>query len=103
MNQATKWAGFLAKALREHTYGNTIMSIKWAKGSLDVTTEAIARYFHTFYTNFYNLSQQHRQPGLTGDRAQIIRDFLDKSGLPSLDDLDANTLKSQIDVSDQER
>lgn len=90
----------LVRALRGHTSGNTIMGIKRANGSLDVTTEAIAQHFHTFYSNLYNLPQQYRQPGMVGDRSQIIRDFLDKRGLPALDDLDATLLENQIETSE---
>lgn len=62
----------LAKALRVHTHSNNIMGIKRANGSLVVSMEAIAKHFHAFYTDLYNLPQQHRLPGMTGDRSQII-------------------------------
>lgn len=69
------------------------MGIRRAQGSLDVTTEAIAKHFHSFYTDLYNLPQQHRRPDMIGDRTQIIRDYLKNNGLPSLDALHANALE----------
>lgn len=90
----------LARALRTHTHSTNISGIKRANGSLDVSTEDIAKHFHEYYTNLYNLPPQHTLPGLTGDRPQIIREYLVKSGLPSLEDVEANTLECPIDTSE---
>lgn len=37
---------------------------------------------------------------MIGDRTQIIQDYLDKSGLPTLSDLNANLLEGQIEASE---
>lgn len=85
-------------SLREPTSNRNI--IKQPNGTLDVATEAIVKHSHSFYTNLYNLPPQHRQTGMIGDRTQIIQDYLDKSGLPALSDLDATLLEGQIEASE---
>lgn len=87
---------FLARALREHTLTNNNAGIKWENGKIDVASEAIAEHFHNFYAKLYNLPPQHRQPHMEGDRAQMIQDYLIKSGLPTLPKPDTTLPKAQI-------
>lgn len=91
---------FLARALREHTSANNIAGIKNNIGKLDVASERIAEHFQNFYTKLYNLPPQHKQPHMVGDRAQIIQDYLTKSGLPKLVDIDADLLETPISSSE---
>lgn len=72
------------------------MGIRRTDSSLDVTTEAIAAHFRKYYTKLYNLPPQHRPPDLLGDRKHIIQDFLLRSGLPKLKDIDIIPLEEQI-------
>ena len=95
-----KTGKYLAKALREHIHSNTILGIKGANNKLDVSNEAIAEHFHSYYKALYNLPQQHRPPGMVGNRSQVIQDFLIKSGLPILDTTDTGVLEDKITPSE---
>lgn len=86
-----KTGRLLSRVLRVHTSNKNIMGIKQPNGTLNVATEAIA--------NLYNLPPQHRQKEMIEDRTQIIQDYLDKSGLPTSSDLDANLLEQGYAIS----
>lgn len=86
----------MASALKEHTCTNNIAGIKRQNGNIDMTTEAIAAHFHEFYTKLYNLPPQHRLQGMEGDRTQIIQEYLTKSGLPTLQDMESSLLETSI-------
>lgn len=55
-----KTGKFLARALKEANAVNHISSIRSHRGTLEVSTEAIAAQFHQFYSELYNLPQQHK-------------------------------------------
>lgn len=77
-----KSGSLLARALWEPNTSIHIMGIRRPDGLLDVTTEAIATHFHSYYSKLYNLSPQHRPPEVQGDRAQAIQKYLTESVLP---------------------
>lgn len=58
------------------------------------------KHFQDFYTKLYNLPPHHKWEGLGRDRSQIIRDYLNKSGMPVLSDSDISLLEEPITASE---
>lgn len=58
----------LTRALKNITTKHNITGIQDIGGNIDRTTDKIAQHFQEFYTNLYNLPNQHRPPNLQGDR-----------------------------------
>lgn len=91
-----KLGRLLARALKEHVISNNIAGIKKQNGETAVTTEAIAAQFQEFYTKLYNLPPQHKPQDMVGDRSRLIQDFLIKSGLLKIQELDVSSLDAPI-------
>lgn len=87
---------FLARALKDATLSTNIAAIKTKDSLLTQETTKIAQRFQEYYTTLYNLPNSHKPKDLSGTKRDIISQFLEDSGLPSLSDLDTQTLEELI-------
>lgn len=61
-----KTGKFLARALKSPRFKNNILGIKNKEGTLDMADDLIAKHFHDYYTNLYNLPSQHKPADVRG-------------------------------------
>lgn len=91
---------YLARALKEvHTEGH-IHAMKNKTCILEHKPEKIAELFHEFYTALYDIKTQHKPPHIIGARDETIKEFLQNSGLPTLDPEDINKLEEPINITE---
>lgn len=73
-------------------------AIKAKDSILTQETTKIAKRFHEYYTAPYNFPNPHKPKDFSGTKIDIIRKFLEDSGLPSLTDSDAQALEDPITI-----
>lgn len=95
-----KTGRFLARALREACSTSVISGIRSPEGVLEVTSDAIASQFHTYYSKLYNLTRQNKPHTVSTDRSQAIHDYLTDSGLPRLETDETTPLEEQISLTE---
>lgn len=61
-----------------------------------MTLKKLAKFFYKYYTELYNLPQPHKPADLIGTHPQLLKQFLIDSGLPTLEDHDAQQFEIPI-------